>query len=1572
MSHSVRLLKPLFCTLAVLCPIHAGATVYISEIMADNSGSLMDSDGDESDWIELYNNSGAAVSLNDWYLTDQSTNLTQWAFPNVEISAHSYLIIFASGKDRAVVGSELHTNFKLSADGEYLALVHANGTTLEDAVSFPAMPEDISFGYAFPTSSATSLVLNAGAPCTAHIPTNSTDAAGWPLPVFDDSSWRSGTTGVGYETGSGYASLIGLNVVSMYGNTPSVYIRVPFEVSDASSVNSLLLSMKYDDGFVAYLNGTQVQTANLAESTAWNSTCYDHADNLSALFEEFDLSSYASLLHEGANLLAIHGFNQSASSSDLLFVPRLEVGYAGEMDTSSIGLLSSPTPGAANTGLSYDGFTEAPVCFPEHGFFDAAFQVTISNITAGAEIRYTLDGSEPTSSSPLYTGPLTVSTTTTLRAKAFLDGWKPSFSKTATYLFLDDVAAEPRSQTWINSNPIITGMDSGVLAKNYYDASNQLCSVQDALLAIPTISVVTDDDNLYSEADGIYVNPAQRWERPASVELINPDGSKGFQVNAGLRIRGGWSRHNGYAKHALRLLFKKEYGSGKLRYPLFEDEGVDEFDNVDLRTAMNYNWTLPVDGQERNTFLRDIFSRDSAGAMETSYTRSRYYHLYLNGKYWGLYMTEERPEASYAASYFGGDPADYDVIKTTSWTDPGWYEVEATDGTLDAYNRLWSAAMAGFSDNAAYFAVQGMDENGEPNETKEKLVDVDNLIDYLLLIYYTGASDNNITVFLNALNNLYGIYNRENPDGFKWLQHDCEHSLDTSTQLDRTGPFTDSKFLQANYFNPQTLHEKLLGNAEYRLTFADRVYRHFYNGGALTRAESESRMDRRQAQIDRAIIANAARWGSTSLDRDTWLTAAARARAFFAGRENAVIGYLNADALLPSIDPPQISPAGGTVASGTEVTLSADEGTIYYTTDGSDPRAIGGAVAGSAYTGPIIITAPTKIKSRALSASDEWSALCETVFLTDEVPLAITELMYHAPSNQLDFIEICNISDEPVNLYGYKLDSAVDFKFKNGAVPVLAPGQFLVAIRDIDGFCSAYYTNGVSIAGEYKGDFDNNGEKVELEFWNNDLITFRYSDARNWPQAADGAGHSLVPFDCAIDDEPAGSLNYGGNWRASTCPGGSPGFPDGLPPVAVLLNEITAHTDTGEDPPFESNDQIELYNPTASAITLNGWYLSDDLGEPLKWAIPSGTVIPAHGFVLFDEDDFHPGRVEGFGLDKAGEEVVLSAPDRIVDVIRFKGQLNGASLGRYPDGAPDWLMTLPTPETTNVLFPETVRISGLMYNPPAPAGYASGDLMEYVQIENRSAGTFSFSSTAGAMRVDGGISYTFPDNFSLESGKRLWLVPFDPANTVLLNLFCATYGLNKTQETILGPYDGHLSNEGERVAIEWPQESDDPLYPMDISWVVLDELYYFNQSPWPDEADGTGYALVRSSLTEWGVPTPNDTDADRLDDEWENAFFGNLTETGSDDYDQDGFSNLQEKIAGTNPTNSASYFRIEGIDTPSIHWTAVAGRTYSVYWTDDLQQPFMQVASGITEGSFAGAQNPTNGAGYYFIAVESD
>lgn len=99
----------------------------------------------------------------------------------------------------------------------------------------------------------------------------------------------------------------------------------------------------------------------------------------------------------------------------------------------------------------------------------------------------------------------------------------------------------------------------------------------------------------------------------------------------GFRIRGGWSRHDEFAKHAFRLFFRSEYGERKLRFPLFGDEGVNEFDKVDLRCSQNYSWSKGGEEAPYCTMNRDVFSRDCQRDMLQPYTRSRYYHLYLNG-----------------------------------------------------------------------------------------------------------------------------------------------------------------------------------------------------------------------------------------------------------------------------------------------------------------------------------------------------------------------------------------------------------------------------------------------------------------------------------------------------------------------------------------------------------------------------------------------------------------------------------------------------------------------------------------------------------------------------------------------------------------------------------------------------------------------------------------------------------------------------------------------------------------------------------------------------------------------------
>jgi hypothetical protein len=157
------------------------------------------------------------------------------------------------------------------------------------------------------------------------------------------------------------------------------------------------------------------------------------------------------------------------------------------------------------------------------------------------------------------------------------------------------------------------------------------------------------DGNLFDPVTGIYANASghgEEWERPMSLELLDPTNAVPgrFQENGGLRIRGGFSRNPQFFKHSFRIFFNRGYGAGSLKYPLFEDEGAQEFDKFDLRTSQNYSWPRN-ESPTFDTMVREVFCRKTLGDMGQPYRRSRYYHLYLNGQYWGLYETDERPSA---------------------------------------------------------------------------------------------------------------------------------------------------------------------------------------------------------------------------------------------------------------------------------------------------------------------------------------------------------------------------------------------------------------------------------------------------------------------------------------------------------------------------------------------------------------------------------------------------------------------------------------------------------------------------------------------------------------------------------------------------------------------------------------------------------------------------------------------------------------------------------------------------------------------------------------------------------------
>jgi len=428
----------------------------------------------------------------------------------------------------------LHTNFKLSRnDADQHAgvvLVMPDGVTIAHAyLDYPEQSEDVSYGLAQRMDFTT--LVREGHDATALIPDGPVE--NWMDVDFDDGDWPlTGATGVGYERSSGYEGVINLDVGDMYGQNTSVYIRIEFEVADPSVFDLLTLRMKYDDGFVAYLNGTYVDDANAPGSPEWDSQATTGHEASVTDYEDFDITDSVGVLRVGTNVLAIHGLNAPLTSSDMLILPELiAVDLGGDQQDTPM-FLATPTPGSQNvTGvLGYVADTKFSV---DRGFFAKSFDVVITTATEDAEIYYTLDGSTPTTKTGiLYTERIRGAKTTVLRAAAFKPGYQPSNVDTHTYLFVSDVLTQPQSAPgpgWptspVNGQVFEYGMNPEVT-----DDPRYAQFIDDALLSIPSISLVTDLDNLFDRSIGIYVNAQQHgqdWERPVSVELIYPDGLRG-------------------------------------------------------------------------------------------------------------------------------------------------------------------------------------------------------------------------------------------------------------------------------------------------------------------------------------------------------------------------------------------------------------------------------------------------------------------------------------------------------------------------------------------------------------------------------------------------------------------------------------------------------------------------------------------------------------------------------------------------------------------------------------------------------------------------------------------------------------------------------------------------------------------------------------------------------------------------------------------------------------------------------------------------------------------------------------
>jgi hypothetical protein len=662
---------------------------------------------------------------------------------------------------------------------------------------------------------------------------------------------------------------------------------------------------------------------------------------------------------------------------------------------------SPPTPGRAN-GPGFLGLVASTIHDHERGFYDQPFELRISCDTPDAQIRYTLDGSEPTDRHGLLYDPgaaLPILTTTCVRSAAFKAGWIPSRVTTHTYIFVDEVARQPANPPGWPSNWGYDAEVKGIVPADYVmdprvvNSTLPGYSVRAALLDIPTVSISMLPDDFVGATTGIWTHPLSRWERKCSIEYILPDGTEGFQYDCKIEIHGNSSRRPWrMQKHSLRLTFTSQYGPAKLHYPLFPESDVAEFNQLVLRGGFCDSWALvswdasryrPNDAQ----YIRDTWMKESLRDMGQPSSHGSFVHLYVNGLYFGLYNLSERLGRDFLADHLGGQPEDWEVNEDFGTPGRRWQTMMAIDP----------------STRAGYVQMQ-------------QYLDLEDFADYILLHLYADAED-------WPHHNGYAAANATSGDGkFRFFVWDQEIVLDYHGRA-------ASRIDNAN--GAGAVFQKVRTSAEFRLLFADRVYKHCFNEGALSRAAAQERYRRIAGWIDKAVVAESARWGDvkmttpygSTLQQPNPLTDInhimyppvphgpnyyfTREDSWIVERDNvlhnylpaihnpansyALIRVLRAKGLYPDLDPPEfringVPQHGGQIPIGAVLTLTNPNGrgTIYYTLDGSGISTELATRGGDPiqYIGPITLSAEAHLKARILDRG-QWSALREATY---EVP----------------------------------------------------------------------------------------------------------------------------------------------------------------------------------------------------------------------------------------------------------------------------------------------------------------------------------------------------------------------------------------------------------------------------------------------------------------------------------------------------------------------------------------------------------------------------------------------------------
>ncbi|MBI4327028.1 MAG: lamin tail domain-containing protein, partial [Chloroflexi bacterium] len=1146
---------------------------------------------------------------------------------------------------------------------------------------------------------------------------------------------------------------------AMRGLNASAYLRFPFVVTDSSAFEFLTLRMKYDAGFIAYLNGFEVARANAPDAPAWNSAATaGRLDSEASQFEDFNLSGFLSLLQVGTNVLAIHGVNESAADADFFIRAEMQA-ISQTADPSSLRYFSAPTPGringfgntnlgplileAAHTPSVPMDNEDLSVTARVAPTFNAVSKVTlIYRVLYGVEASISMsdDGmhGDGAAGDGTYGGYIPAGASapgqmvryaiTASDAKGNTSRWPLYPDPKNSPQYLGTIIANPAVTSalpvlhWFIQNPGAADNTSGTRCSVFYDGEFY--------------------DNILVYAHG-------------QSSLSFPKKSYNFDLNSGYRLRYAPDQPRIHDFNLLTTYPDKAHLRNILSYETYRNAGSP------------YHFAFAVRVQRNGAFYSDA-------------------HFVENGDDVFLERLGLDPRGVLYKMFNTLNSATADVQKKT----------RKNENNSDLQALISGARLTGAARTRYLY------DN----------VNIPEVINYLAAMIITGGID-------CCHKNYYAYRDTEGTGEWQYLPWDVDLTFgrnwnSAQTYYDDVLHPDAPLYIGGNNALPAALFATPAIKQMYQRrvrTLMDQLLQP--PGTAVEQLKFERRINELYTQIAPDAALDFAKWASwgqrqtltqaVSLLRDQYLPARRTYLYNLApprGREVPAAQLANSFIKFGAIE---YNPASGRQSQEYLQLFN----TNAYAVDLSGWQ-LAGAVQLVFQAGVVIPTnsalyvSPDVVAFRARTNGPggnqslfvqgnyrgQLSARGETVHLLDDTGrlvnsitypgnpsaaqlyLRVTEIMYHpapppagSPFDQEDFeyLELKNIGPAALDLTGVHFAGGIDFDFTGSTVTRLEAGQSVLLVKNQAAFVSRY-GGGFSIAGAFSGNLENNGENLRLEdALGEKVLEFDYNNS--WDPVTDGQGFALV-----IVDELAPWNTWGdrASWRRSAKLGGSPGLTDPPPtPIpAILINEILTHT----DPPLL--DAIECFNPTPNEVNIGGWFLTDDRSVPKKFRIPPDTIIGDGGYLVFTEADFNPapGVDPSFSLSSHGEEVFLFSADSAgnltgySDGFPFDAGANGVSFGRYTNSAGEVLYPLQATNTfgsTNA-GPRVgpVVISEIQYLPPP-----GGD--EFIELKNTSNDAIKLYDPAHPTNTWklNGAAFSFPTNTQIPAHGLLLVAGTDPA-----------------------------------------------------------------------------------------------------------------------------------------------------------------------------------------------------------------